>query len=522
MRYQNWDVLVFPDPSKIPLQEFKTSCQVIQDPESNNLQFNPQLLPTITSFIPGLPAGTPFRVSIHCWQNPEISRVLKDLRKPSDIVLFEARLFIDGKMAASKWFGQNGPWPTVIDLSIDLDKHGDFERLKFPAFHRELLSQSYWNPADDLGRLKIVISEGFSREGLTYPFERIKNIISFSFQHAPLAYADVLEASSIAWPNSSMWRQVSIMGPYLAQQLSPRREVDGVEAHSHSPRQNTATRAPFPPPGVPFPPPGFGSMQPPNPPLFQRQPAFDPFTDRSESMPPSFTHWRQRSSADVSMPDYATTRGSSSRQVSDPMQGTEATNPVFETEQNPGIYESLIEAMGPKAPSNTPKTGAGTPVTAPTTANAAVSRKSSTSGAGDRVDSDSIERNLRAALGTALMAAKSAPDSEGQTPTLTLKPIAISGIKGRKENMQDSPLGPEPNATANENGVRVVSQTFVTTNSAGTKRSRVVTPASAKVIDDEDEPRTSPSLRKASRGSVKQDDKENERRVYSGVETIST
>jgi hypothetical protein len=31
MRYQNWDVLVFPDQSKIPLQEFKTACQVIQD-----------------------------------------------------------------------------------------------------------------------------------------------------------------------------------------------------------------------------------------------------------------------------------------------------------------------------------------------------------------------------------------------------------------------------------------------------------------------------------------------------------
>ena len=32
MRYQTWDVLVFPDHCKIPLQEFKTSCQVIQDP----------------------------------------------------------------------------------------------------------------------------------------------------------------------------------------------------------------------------------------------------------------------------------------------------------------------------------------------------------------------------------------------------------------------------------------------------------------------------------------------------------
>lgn len=31
MRYQNWDVLLFPDQSKIPQQEFKTACQVIQD-----------------------------------------------------------------------------------------------------------------------------------------------------------------------------------------------------------------------------------------------------------------------------------------------------------------------------------------------------------------------------------------------------------------------------------------------------------------------------------------------------------
>ena len=68
----------------------------------------------------------------------------------------------------------------------DLDKHGDFEKLKFPSFHKELLSQNYWNAGDDLGRIKVVISEGFSRDGYTYPFERIKNIVSFSFQHAPL------------------------------------------------------------------------------------------------------------------------------------------------------------------------------------------------------------------------------------------------------------------------------------------------------------------------------------------------
>lgn len=32
MRYTNWDVLLFPEGSKVPLQEFKTSCYVTEDP----------------------------------------------------------------------------------------------------------------------------------------------------------------------------------------------------------------------------------------------------------------------------------------------------------------------------------------------------------------------------------------------------------------------------------------------------------------------------------------------------------
>ena len=32
MRYQNWDVLLFADNSKVPIQEFKTACHVLQDP----------------------------------------------------------------------------------------------------------------------------------------------------------------------------------------------------------------------------------------------------------------------------------------------------------------------------------------------------------------------------------------------------------------------------------------------------------------------------------------------------------
>jgi hypothetical protein len=80
------------------------------------LQTNPLLLPTVTSFIPGLRAGAPFRVSIHSWYsnnieigkaklttliryNPEITRYVQHLKKPTDQVVFEARVFIDGKIA---------------------------------------------------------------------------------------------------------------------------------------------------------------------------------------------------------------------------------------------------------------------------------------------------------------------------------------------------------------------------------------------------------------------------------------
>ncbi len=71
-------------------------------------------------------------------------------------------------------------------MLLEFTKNGDLEVLKFPQFRSELLRQSYWSPADEVGRIKIVISEGFPRDSLTVPIERVKNIVAFSFQHAPL------------------------------------------------------------------------------------------------------------------------------------------------------------------------------------------------------------------------------------------------------------------------------------------------------------------------------------------------
>ncbi|KAG9248820.1 hypothetical protein BJ878DRAFT_264759 [Calycina marina] len=243
MRYENWDVLVFPQTQfKIPLQEFKTSCQVITDPESEELSTGKLLLPTVTGFIPSLTAGAAFRVSIHSWQAPIINPDLIDLRQlrsletqdSHEAIMFEARLFIDGRLSGMCTFAEDAPFPLVMDLGVDIDKYGNNEKLQFPPFHEELLKQSYWNAADDLGRLKVVISEGF--QGRTSPilFERMKNIVSFSFQHAPL---DVLEKASLAWPNAAMWRQPMVFSPTSSPTKTKVEPSSKLHTH-HSPRCN--------------------------------------------------------------------------------------------------------------------------------------------------------------------------------------------------------------------------------------------------------------------------------------------
>lgn len=70
---------------------------------------------------------------------------------------------------------------------LDTDKIGTHGLLKFPPFHMEMLTQSWWSAGENMGRIKIIIAEGLVRNiAAASPFERIKNIVSFSFQHAPL------------------------------------------------------------------------------------------------------------------------------------------------------------------------------------------------------------------------------------------------------------------------------------------------------------------------------------------------
>ena len=75
---------------------------------------------------------------------------------------------------------------TDTQTGPEFTKNGELLPLKFPHFKEELLQQNYWNPSDELGRIKIILSEGFPRDSLTVPVERVKNLVTFSFQHAPM------------------------------------------------------------------------------------------------------------------------------------------------------------------------------------------------------------------------------------------------------------------------------------------------------------------------------------------------
>jgi len=115
MRYENWDILIFPGDLKAPAQEFKTQCFVTRDVESPYLKYHSPILssnapfshpgnvgqlPTLTTFIPSVPKDTPFKVSIHSWAKPQPSRLMESLMQPDDLLLFEARVFIDGDCVA--------------------------------------------------------------------------------------------------------------------------------------------------------------------------------------------------------------------------------------------------------------------------------------------------------------------------------------------------------------------------------------------------------------------------------------
>lgn len=144
-------------------------------------------LPILTTFVPSIPTDSSFRISIHSWDGgPKPSKTLENILHTDDVFAFEARVYIDGIYTSGSLMPPNTSWPYVIEQSVLLDKEGQFTPLRFPAFHQEILHQSHWEAGEMLGRIRIVIAEGVYCPKKRPPFEHVKDVLAFSFQHAPL------------------------------------------------------------------------------------------------------------------------------------------------------------------------------------------------------------------------------------------------------------------------------------------------------------------------------------------------
>ncbi|KAK0285928.1 hypothetical protein LTS00_010719 [Friedmanniomyces endolithicus] len=230
MRFQDWDVLLFPSGSHVPLREFRIACYAQQDPDhpvhpratttttsSTNSTNNTTTTttttaaaattPLLTAFVPSLTAGAGFQVSVHSWSTPTAiagSGVGGGLVGGGSgaVMLWRVKLVVDGAVVACETFGEEAVWPRQMDLSSATDAEGKKLPLSFPRFHRSILTQSHWNACDDMGRIKVQLSAGYEvdLEGRSHFVKTVDHVV-FSFQPAPL---DILERSGIAWPHANL------------------------------------------------------------------------------------------------------------------------------------------------------------------------------------------------------------------------------------------------------------------------------------------------------------------------------
>ncbi|GKT62966.1 hypothetical protein ColTof3_10305 [Colletotrichum tofieldiae] len=207
MRYENWDVLLFPGSDHVPLREFRTECYVVPDPEC--LPLSRFGVPTLNTFVPSLYFNSPFSISILSWGKPPVTQATRSYSNHPELVLFEFHVYIDGRLVSTAILDQNMKGPCSIQHSFGassvpvasaglqtsladspnavLTKNGEIDSLRFPAFHSsKVLRQQFWNPGDNFGRIKVTMTESFPRDSTTMPLERVKNVVVFSFQHAPL------------------------------------------------------------------------------------------------------------------------------------------------------------------------------------------------------------------------------------------------------------------------------------------------------------------------------------------------
>ncbi|KAK3710414.1 hypothetical protein LTR37_010257 [Vermiconidia calcicola] len=200
MRYQDWDVLLFPageEGAHVPIKEFKTACYVEQ-PESNGHHATP--IPLLTTFIPSLQRNAPFQISVHSWvKTAPLLAPNADGSRHKEV--WQARVVVDGECVSTRFIDNESVWPHIISSASSPSVSRPTNQLHFPPFHREIMSQSHWNAADRVGRIRVELSAGYAPEPIGR-YVKLRDVVTFAFQPAPI---ELLEHSGVAWPNAHMF-----------------------------------------------------------------------------------------------------------------------------------------------------------------------------------------------------------------------------------------------------------------------------------------------------------------------------
>ncbi|KAG9588951.1 hypothetical protein KCU77_g7985, partial [Aureobasidium melanogenum] len=187
MRFENWDILLFPQVSSTPIQEFRTECFGIVTPIG--------LSPTLNAYIPSLPHGTPFKISLHSWSDPVMSspRIVRGNR-----IVLAMHIAIDGKTVVVQNINPDGNFPHQVFNTAA-------SRLLFPPFHRAMRDQLQLHIADNVGRITVCLSEGYFYEAAgtgKHHFSPVKDIVTFKWIHAP---QKLLRRAGVAWPDPRLF-----------------------------------------------------------------------------------------------------------------------------------------------------------------------------------------------------------------------------------------------------------------------------------------------------------------------------
>ncbi|CAK3754800.1 Hypothetical predicted protein [Lecanosticta acicola] len=197
MRYEDWDVQLFHgnDDQRKPLREFRPQCNTTSETE-DSLRVS-GVIPIMTCFVPSLPEGEAFQVSVHSWGGLPNFHFPQDGSRGKQMV-FHLKVLVDGVVSCIHTIThEETVWPKSFE-HVNVD--GLNTPLQFPVYSDSVMQPATWDPRDLQGRIRLEISEGFmaTTRGGNLNFIKTANHAIFSFQPAPLYK---LEDTRVAYPN---------------------------------------------------------------------------------------------------------------------------------------------------------------------------------------------------------------------------------------------------------------------------------------------------------------------------------